>query len=403
MKILMVHHFGDIGGGTNSCFDICRMLIESGHDVVLAIPNPCNTVVKTANEIGVRLEPMPVKSVCLSDHNADPGFAKSLIKYVISRRYIGYWESYFQKENPDLIMLNSSIQGPMIKIAHRLGFKTICFIRETARDSNCFFLKRTNRNLLALADGLAFLTNYDVSSWSVPGSGCQAVIPDIVDVKRLDTGASLSGATELAQNPQAKCVLYLGGFHQEKGALELLRAFQLCVEKEPELYLAVLGDTSGAKFRNLGPTQKLIRFRAIRYHQKCAELTAQINKDRIRVINVGLVSDVSPWYKRADVMIFPVKKVHQARPVYEAGVFCKPVIVPDYPHFRDNVIDGYNGLTYRPQDIRDMAETILKIFEDETQLRRMGENNYQIYFSGHTYGEARRKLDDLIRQVMNQR
>ena len=392
MKVLMIHHFGQIGGGTNSCFDICRMLIESGHEVVLAIPFPLEAVAKVAHDIGVRLIAAPVKAVCLSDHNADSGFVKSLIKHVISTRHIGYWKQLFRSENPDLIMLNSSVQGPMVKLAHQLGYKTVCFIRETAKEKGVRFWKNANKKLLSTADALAFLTNYDIKAWGIPSKGKQLVVPDIVDEKRFNLNAPPNDG--LASD--VKYLLYLGGLNEEKGALDLLSAFRTCAQKNDKLHLIILGDTTGMAFKNLGKVHKLLRRRAIKYYEACKRELSSIEQEYGRVLDVGLVSDVSPWYKQADAIIFPVKKVHQARPVFEAGLFQKPVLVPDYEHFQESVIKGYNGLIYRKNNIEDMAEKILALASDETARQRMGKNNYTLYCKNHTYEEAKRRLNELL-------
>jgi len=395
VRVLMVHHYGQIGGGTNSCFDICRMLIEEGHDVTLIIPKPSNAVIALSGRIGVKLISASVKAVCLSCHNADSGLAKAMTKFVLSTRFLGYWKQLFQKEQPDLIMFNSSIQGPLVRLAHQLGIKTVCFIRETAKEKSVRFWKEANKKLLSTADVLVFLTNYDIKSWGIPSKGKQLVIPDIVDKKRFNLNAVQNDSPA----SEKKYLLYLGGLNEEKGALDLLRAFRICAQKNEKLHLIILGDTKGMPFKNLGTVHKLLRRRAIKYYETCKNELSCIEQQYGRILDVGLVSDVSPWYKQADAIIFPVKKVHQARPVFEAGVFRKPVIIPDYPNFQDNVIDGFNGLFYRKNCVEDMAKKILYLFDSEDLLQEMGNNNYDVYFKEHTYQVAKERLHNLIQDV----
>lgn len=400
MKIMVVHHFGQIGGGTNSCFDVCRMLVEEAHDVVVAIPNPSDPVIQLAQDINVRLIATPVKAVCLSCHNADSGTVKTIAKFVLSTRYIGYWKQLFQRELPDLIMLNSSVQGPLVSLAHQLGIKTICFIRETVREKAVKFWKNANKKLLSKADGLAFLTKYDMLAWNIPCCGRQTVIPDIVDEKRINLNARVSEFPKYDLNSEARYLLYLGGLNEEKGALELLRAFRICAQRNEKLQLIILGDTTGRAFQKQGVAHKLLRHKAIKYYETCKKELTILEKEYGRVLNVGLVSDVSPWYRRADAIIFPVKKVHQARPVFEAGLFRKPVIVPDYANFQDSVIAGFNGVIYRKDCVDDMAAKILRLLASEDVLQKMGENNHKIYCKEHTYRAAKERLNELIQGVV---
>lgn len=400
MKIMIVHHFGQLGGGTNSCFDICRMLVEDAHDVVVAIPNPSASVVEMARNTKVKLIATPVKAVCLSCHNADSGTAKTIAKFVLSLRHIGYWKQLFQKEQPDLLMLNSSVQGPLVCLARQLGIKTLCFIRETIREKDTSLWQQANKKLLSMADGLAFLTDYDRTSWNISGNGKQTVIPDIVDETRFGLSAELTDGNDNGCNPEEKYLLYLGGLSAEKGALDLLHAFHICAQQNKELHLVILGDTSGANFSKLGILQRLWRRKQKHYHEACKKELATIEHEYGRIRVVGLVKDVSSWYKKASLVIFPVKKVHQARPVYEAGLFYKPILVPDYENFRDNVKNGYNGLLYQKNNVDDMARKILHLIEDDELLRRMGLNNHQMYQEGHTYHVVRKELSEFVNDLL---
>lgn len=395
MYIMMVHHFGQIGGGTNSCFDVCRMLIESGHDVAVVIPNPSYAVEQLAQNIGVRLIPITKKAVRLSCHNADSGTAKEIIKSLISVQYVGYWKKLFQIENPDLIMFNSSVLGPLVCLSKRLGFKTICFIRETIRESAPRLWRSINCKLLAQADGLAYLTQYDISAWGIPGAKYHTVIPDIVDEARFKSSNTTDQV--MLDKADAKYLLYLGGFSEEKGALDLLRAFEICVQRNPDLYLLILGDTRD--FSEFKGIRRFSRRGAIAYSASCRSKMLEINQRLNRVLEVGLVSDVASWYQKSDAVIFPVKKVHQARPIYEAGLFHKPVIVPDYANFQDNLRDGYNGLTYKKDDIMDMAEKILTLFDNIVDMSRMGENNFLQYQTEHVFRKSQESVVGLIKNV----
>lgn len=395
MKIMMVHHFGKIGGGTNSCFDVCEMLHESGHDVFVVIPNPSQEVEQLAHDIGIRLIPSTEKAICLSCHNADSGTSKAIIKYLLSLKYGGYWVKLFKQEKPDLILFNSSVLGPLINLANKLGFKTICFIRETARKKAPKFWRTINSYLLSKADGLAYLTQYDISDWGISSDGYHVVIPDIVDETRFNKVYDEQSVT--LDIPGAKYLLYLGGFSEEKGALDLLQAFEICAKRNPNLHLLLLGNIGD--FSNLTGIQKFFRRRAIRYSAACRSKLHDINQKDDRVHVIGLVADVAPWYQKADAVVFPVKKVHQARPVYEAGLFQKPIIIPNFENFCDNVIDGYNGVLYRKFIIDDMAEKILSALSDEEMLRIMGKHNYDNYINNHTYHEAQKQLNKLLEAI----
>ena len=67
--------------------------------------------------------------------------------------------------------------------------------------------------------------------------------------------------------------------------------------------------------------------------------------------------------------------MHQARPVYEAGRYALPVIVPDYENFEGSVTDGENGLVYQKGNVSDLADKITRLAGDRRLREYLGGNN----------------------------
>ena len=131
MNIVILHHFGGVGGGTNSCIDVARILSELGHHVTICISNPKEDVLNIIKSNGIEVRTDVPPFVVLNYHSASRSRIKAIVKFVRSRRSLRCWEAYLSALKPELIILNSIVQSPLIEVANNIGINCICFVRET--------------------------------------------------------------------------------------------------------------------------------------------------------------------------------------------------------------------------------------------------------------------------------
>jgi glycosyltransferase involved in cell wall biosynthesis len=98
----------------------------------------------------------------------------------------------------------------------------------------------------------------------------------------------------------------------------------------------------------------------------------------------------------SDVIIFPVIKVHQGRPIFEAGFHNKPVIVPSFDNFKEYVKDGFNGLVYYKSSSKSLASIFDSIHNQKTLLIQMGKHNREMSLKNHSKLEAEEKILNLF-------
>lgn len=397
MKILILHHFGGIGGGTISCLDVADMLIRCGHDVTLVAVNPCDYIYDKCRLLGIHMIDSKKPLVTLTYHRASSGWLKTCIKYLLSIRYFGYWTRLIKNVSPDLVLMNSSVQAPMNRILRKLGIKSVCFVRETFRSNGVAVLNNKLKRYIGMSDGVVFLTGFDMKSWCVDTVGPQCVVPDIMNPVEKDV-LPLQIRKEYSIEDNIKIILYLGGLSAEKGAIDILKAYKNALVTNSDLCLLLLGGKY-EDFLNMNFIKRILYHSTISYVKKCNELIDALKCSGAKLFDIGLVGDISPWYECADIVVFPVKKVHQARPVYEAGYYKKPVIVPAYPNFDENVVNGYNGLTYMVDDYEDLSDKILQILSCDERRIQMGINNYDMYYKKHTMDVAIKALSDFINTI----
>ena len=78
------------------------------------------------------------------------------------------------------------------------------------------------------------------------------------------------------------------------------------------------------------------------------------------------------------MIIFPVKKVHQPRPVYEAGYYGRTVVIPNYDNFNESIINGYNGYTYKKNNIESFEKSLIEVFSNPDEVVKRGQANKKL-------------------------
>ncbi len=86
------------------------------------------------------------------------------------------------------------------------------------------------------------------------------------------------------------------------------------------------------------------------------------------------------FLERAAVVVIPlietIRSTGQAS-FLEAMAYGKPVIVTDVVGARDYIIDGQNGLTYRPGDQEDLRRKIVVLMQDDALRRKLAQAGLQ--------------------------
>src|SRR5690606_22577213 len=79
----------------------------------------------------------------------------------------------------------------------------------------------------------------------------------------------------------------------------------------------------------------------------------------------------------ADVIVFPALRPHFARPVIEAALMKKPVVVTDWPVLKEIIIPNKTGLLAHPDSAQDLVDKIKTLLLDRLLAQRMGKAGYE--------------------------
>lgn len=92
----------------------------------------------------------------------------------------------------------------------------------------------------------------------------------------------------------------------------------------------------------------------------------------------GYITGVSlaKMYANADIFVFPSTSETFGNVILEAMASGLPVVGAYAAGVRDNLIDGVNGISCRPDDSKSVANGVIKLLRDEILRTRLGEQAY---------------------------
>ena len=319
-----------------------------------------------------------------------PAFWYSLYKAISQ---IPFWKNVIKDENPDIIIVNSKVlcwMGGLCK-----GKVSVCMVRETIKGNPNSIINRLMKGFLEKFSLVSFLSEYDLNQTKLKKAS-SVVSPDFLFCENyIDQIGKRNSCDRLGVNPRNFNIAYLGGISRLKGLDLALKAIKICREDNINLIIAGNNISDIIDYKQSGYHQKFLHYFRIRYAKNIKNYIKN-NKLQDRVIFVGVQKDVSIIYSACDILIFPMRKPHQARPAFEIGVQRKPVIITDFPNIREFVKDGLNGLVFKPDDPKSLSIAILKLKQDRVLLDKLGQANYNFTLNLHTESFAMQNLMNAI-------
>jgi len=153
---------------------------------------------------------------------------------------------------------------------------------------------------------------------------------------------------------RTKNILFVGRLHPEKSIDTLIKALPLILMKQPNARLWIAGS---------GHLQTELE-----------QLTQELNLTE-KIVFFGRMNDedLVSIYNACDLFVLPSLAELEGMVVLEAMACGKPILIADAPDSASSYFVNQNGLLFKPEDPRDLAEQALKILTDDQLRRAMGE------------------------------
>lgn len=393
-KILIIHHSGIIGGAGVSLTNTIEVLSQN-NDVVVMIPSEPDDMRKKLGRLCTQRDVQVIESgrrigavtyYSGGDKFLSPRFLYRLVLVFTQWRY---WNGKIADIDPDLVITNSMILAWMSRLPEVQKRKSVCFVRETFCGSADSRINTRIRDCLDEYSRVSFLSQYDKNIASLQRADV-TVIRNFIDANSLNNAVSKSEArTRLKLDRDSFYVLYVGGVSQMKGFDLAVKAVLQC-DSRVELMVA------GLDFED---RKKQSRGKLPAYESDIFRFIQQKDIDH-RIHLVGRQMNMTDYYAACDVVLFPMRSPHQARPAFEAGWFSKPVIITDFENIHEDVKDGYNGLLVPCGDVSAIKHKILYLLEHPDDREAMGYHNYEMCCENHSKEKSGQSIRQMVMELI---
>jgi len=153
---------------------------------------------------------------------------------------------------------------------------------------------------------------------------------------------------------------FVGRFVREKGIYELVEAFNKLNETNQNVKLLLIG--------------------GLLESERDQEISQAMNKWEANenIIFTGVRSDIPELQSVSDVFILPSYREGLPRSIIEAMAMKKPVIATNIRGCREEVIDSETGFLVEKQNVNDLYQKMLTLFENEEMCKAFGEEARRI-------------------------
>ncbi|MGR4849997.1 glycosyltransferase [Streptomyces violaceus] len=210
-------------------------------------------------------------------------------------------------------------------------------------------------------------------------TGRWTVVPNGIDPERFHPAAAglvRSGLAPLAGlHPAAPLVVCVGRLCRQKGQDVLLRAWDDVVRRVPDARLVLVGD---------GPD-----------HDRLREGAPE------SVVFAGAVTDASPWYQVADLVVLPSRWEGMALAPLEAMACGRPVVVTDVDGARESLPPSFSArCLVPPEDPAALAGAVTELLIDPPLRESLGHQGRRHVLSTHDVRHTAEAVSDVYRDLL---
>ncbi len=399
-NLLIFHHYNSPLGAGLSLLHILEKIDKRQVKVTVCLP-------RIEGELDFKIKKMGIKVIYSDSITAYMHFSGGETPFV-SRRHLQNLSAVhssrkgianvIEKENPDIVAVNSMTLFWIGRIAQSLNKKVICFHRETYCKGlfgmRTFMMKKELSNCF---DVVAFLSNYDLEQTPL-GRAKFVKITDKVDVKTYEQLDLCQCRTELELPQDCKLILYVGGCAKLKGPMTIIKAMSLLRTSNTKLVFLQYQEP------NLQKISAKIKYNLKRMLGRNLQYMiahyVEMKNMQDKVIFRPATDKVEKYFVACDVVAFPSHAPHQARPVYEAGIAKKPIIITDFTNTRE-FVDESCGWLFKKDDFKMLAKCIDDALNVSDSNRVVA--NYERVLKNNNLITLGRELYDVLGSIVEKK
>ncbi|MHA2238194.1 MAG: glycosyltransferase family 4 protein, partial [Candidatus Hodarchaeales archaeon] len=178
-----------------------------------------------------------------------------------------------------------------------------------------------------------------------------------------------------------KVVIYVGGISKDKGIFKMLEAIKEVKEDVPNVKLVIAGLLSDVvrhsvtQFIHINKLEENVEFLGYMDYEKVPSL--------LKASTIGLILyQPTSWHLRS--------KASSKLFLYMTASI--PVIVSDFPGFREIVDKANCGVLVNSSDVHEISKSITNLLTDTKLAQQLGKNGRKAVIKGYNWEKEERKL-----------
>jgi len=163
-------------------------------------------------------------------------------------------------------------------------------------------------------------------------------------------------------NSSKKIILFTGRILNDKGVLDLIKAFKLLPENIK--------------------SKTVLRFLGAEDLENPSHITIEYMKSLLHEDSIqweGYSDNIKKELEICNIYCLPSYREGLPKSIVEAMAIGRPIITTDAPGCDDCVIENYNGYKINPGDCKSLSMALLKLLNDQELCLIMGENSRQFF------------------------
>jgi glycosyltransferase involved in cell wall biosynthesis len=267
-----------------------------------------------------------------------------------SKTNLQYCKDLLDRVRPNLIHVDTFINGPLMVVSHLRGIPIVTHVR-TVSPGGFPPLADLPDMTIAISETVA----KNARGNELPTSKIVTIANpvDCRSLRRLDRDrCALRAELGIPTDARVLCAI---GMRPEKRIDVLIEALPLMCRAIPSLYVLLVGETSSGE---------------VSYY---TQLFGRIKKSRYsdRIVCCGFTNEISRVYASSDLLVHCNPNEPLGRCMIEAMSFGLPVIGPNSGGASEIVIDGQNGLLYEPGSPASLAGAVVRVETDRILCERL--------------------------------
>lgn len=368
MKIIQIITLGhQLYGAQKHVLDLSIELQKDKHDVLV--------IVGSKGLLTDQLKKEQIRYVCI----------KSLVREISpinDARAVFAIKNEIKKFSPDIVATHSSKAGIIGRLAARLA-NTPCtftahgwsfeegipYARRKLFLNIEKFTARISDRIITVAE---LERNYGLDCAVAPPEKLHTIYYGVNDRQSVKEKDNTENSTPV--------LTMVAGIRPQKDHHTLIEALAQLKQLKWKLYL--LGD---------GPLTEKVKTQVKEYGLED------------RVCFEGMVDNVPKYLVETDILVLITHWEGLPISILEGLAYSLPVIATDVAGVKEEVIDGYNGITVPPKDVVAVRDSIKQLLENTGLRTEYGNNSRKLFLKEFTMEAMYKKTIKLYREIVNEK